>query len=157
MFEFIGFLVVCYIGLVVIKAVYNAWAKGNLVNSRDSAIKNEILHTINLFASEVSFISSQNIVELTEICTHQFYNRISGEENFTVFDIFFNSLTGRYLRLTIDGTVSADVSLRSWQETDRFLRNNPTYSSELTAKLLSFWSKILIDKGVDPFNFEFSF
>ena len=153
MLEFIGFVVVCWVGLVVIKAIYIAWGKGRHVNVIDTAVSKEILYTINFFSSEVSFISQKNVEELTVICTEQFYNRHSGEEDFSVFDILLNVLTGHYFQPTIDGSLQADISLRYYLEIDRFLRNNPTFASKTTEKLLSFWKKILISKGVDPFNF----
>ncbi|AUC89433.1 hypothetical protein CW735_15565 [Alteromonas sp. MB-3u-76] len=153
MLEFIGFLVVCWIGFVIVKAVYIGWLRGKK-SGRKEGFTNEIEQTVTLFASEISFINDRQTDELIEVCTNRYLNREKGEENHSVFDIVFNTVTGLYMEQTMNDNLPVNVSLQCWRESDKFLRNHPKFDSELTQSLLSCWSNILIKKGVDPFNFQ---
>ncbi|WP_420554782.1 hypothetical protein [Neptuniibacter marinus] len=129
----------------------------NKQKQKDDKFLRELAELTSSFAYNADFLDDQQVREIMETVTAVYLERDPEEANYQTADFFFNSLIGNIASNTINDQLDPHLSLQMWRRTDKYLLTFPSKNTDIAQIGMQNWKGILINRGIDPMNFEVLF
>lgn len=127
----------------------------NKQKQKDEQFYSELSQLSSSFAYHADILDEQQIRELLETVITVYLQRAPEEEHFKSSDFFFDLLIGNLANSTIDDILDPHTSLQMWKRTDKYFLAFPENNTNVAQRGMKNWKAILIDRKIDPINFEF--
>jgi hypothetical protein len=120
----------------------------------DKEFKEALSLFTKFFSEGVDFMSSNQARQLVATVFEVYLERNPEEAGQTVFEFYFNSLTGNICEAIGQGNLDKHTGLLMWRQTNRFLLEHPDFSQGVVKLCMNNWKSLLLHSGVDGMNFD---